>query len=324
MAPPALVYRLAADRRLRAGATARAALPVLCVGNPTVGGAGKTPTALALAEAALGMGLRPGFLTRGHGGTAGRNAPHLVDHGHDGAALVGDESLLLAKRAPTVVARDRAAGAALLRAEWCDLAIMDDGFQSARLHPDLALLVVDGRRAFGNRRVLPAGPLRASLAVQMDRASALLVVGEGEGARAAQALADVSGRPLYRARALSPNADAFHGLRCLAFSGIADGEKFVRALRAAGAEIVADERFPDHHPYTGEEARSLLQEADSLGLALVTTAKDQARMTGAGPGPVRGLAARALVLEHRLELEGDTARRLVEETLRLFQARPRS
>ncbi|WP_062013260.1 tetraacyldisaccharide 4'-kinase [Aureimonas sp. AU4] len=324
LALPALLYRTAADRRLRAGATAQAAIPVLCVGNPTVGGAGKTPTALALAEAALALGLRPGFLTRGHGGTAGRGAPHLVADGRDGAALIGDEPLLLAALAPTVVARDRGAGAATLRAEGCDLAIMDDGFQSARLHPDLALLVVDAHRALGNRRVLPAGPLRASLDLQLERASALLVAGEGEGTRAVEALGELAGRPVYRARSLAPNGEAFRGLRCLAFSGIADGEKFARALRGAGAEIVAEQRFPDHHPYTGEDARSLLQEADSLGLALVTTAKDRARMTGAGPGPVRGLAMRALVLEHRLEIGEDGARRLVDETLRRFQARPRS
>lgn len=315
LAPLAHLYALAADRPLRRGPAARVPVPVLCVGNFTVGGAGKTPAALALAQAARALGRTPGFLSRGHGGEGGGGEPILVDGRNHDARYVGDEPLLLAAQAPTVVARDRAAGAERLRAAGCDFVLMDDGFQSARLHPDLALLVVDGRRGIGNGRVVPAGPLRASLALQMRRAGAVLVVGDGAAGAHVARIAAETVHHVFRARSVTPNADTVRGLRCLAFSGIADGEKFAVSLRAAGAEIVSETRFPDHHAFSQAEARSLLQEADSLGVALVTTVKDRARLTGTVEGPLRALRERSLVLEHRLEIEEEGARRIVELTI---------
>lgn len=317
--PAAALYGAVSGRSMARGRRAEAGLAVICVGNFTVGGGGKTPTALALGRAALALGRRPGFLTRGHGGSGGEAV--LVDLARHDAARVGDEAMLLAALAPTAVAADRPAGARLLAQARCDLAIMDDGFQSARLRADLSLVVIDGGRGLGNGRVLPAGPLRAPLDRQLFHADMLLAIGEGRGLEQAAELAERAGRPLLRARSVAPNAPAFAEQRVLAFCGIADPGKFHRALREAGAEIVASTDFPDHHPFTPNEARALLAEADSLGLLLATTAKDHARLAFT-TGVRAALGGRALVLEQalRFEREGD-AGDLVTRALQNFAAR---
>ncbi|ALN72377.1 tetraacyldisaccharide 4'-kinase [Aureimonas sp. AU20] len=320
LALPALAYGTVARRNLERGARVQAPLAVICVGNPTVGGGGKTPTALALGRAALALGRKPGFLSRGHGGQAG--APLLVDPVRHAADLVGDEPMLLADLAPTVVGRDRAAGARLLAEAGCDLAIMDDGFQSARLRFDLALLVVDARRGLGNGRLLPAGPLRAPLDAQIAHADAWLLVGDTLPGGVLASRLGQSGLPIHRAATFAPNAAEFQGRRCLAFAGIADPEKFYASLRLAGAEIVATRSFPDHHAFTAENARDLLGEADSLGLDLVTTAKDKARFRSQDTGPMRGLNRLAKVLQAELRFaESDTGEALVRAALARFAER---
>ena len=179
LAPVGLVYGAIAARRMAAKG-AFAGVPVLCVGNFTLGGAGKTPTVMALARMLADTGERPFCLTRGYGGTL--TGPKLVDLHTDLAAQVGDEALLLAHVAPTVVARDRVAGAAFARAQGASLIIMDDGLQNASLAKDFSLAVIDARRGVGNRCIFPSGPLRAPLSAQLARTDALLVVGEGHGA----------------------------------------------------------------------------------------------------------------------------------------------
>lgn len=178
LAPLGQVYgAITLARMARAGG--RVGVPVICVGNPTLGGAGKTPVAIALLHHIAAQGGWPFALLRGHGGTA--QTPLLVDPaGHD-AGEVGDEALLLARHAPTVVAGgDRLGGALLAARLGASHIVMDDGFQNATLHKDASLLVVDGGFGLGNGRVFPAGPLRAPLAPQLARADALMVVGGGD------------------------------------------------------------------------------------------------------------------------------------------------
>lgn len=277
LSPFAAAYGAAARRRLDRGERAEAGLPVLCIGNFTVGGGGKTPTALALGRVALDMGLRPGFLSRGHGGT--RAGPLLVDPERHHAGEVGDEPMLLASVAPTAIAVDRKLGAALLRHEaGCDLLIMDDGFQSARLSVDYALLVVDAKRGLGNGAVLPAGPLRAPLPAQLRHADALLLVGSAPAGEAAVRGMAGGGRPVLAAR-LAPRApERLAGRRVFAFAGIAHPPKFYGTLRALGAEVARRQDFPDHHPFTAAEVANLVGLAEREGLVLVTTRKDAARL----------------------------------------------
>jgi tetraacyldisaccharide 4'-kinase len=176
LAPVASIYGAVAAARLRQTGE-RAGVPVLCVGNPTVGGSGKTPTALALARLLIDAGERPFLLSRGYGGRLA--GPVRVDPQHHRADDVGDEPRLLARGAPTVIARDRVAGARVARSAGAGVIVLDDGFQNPSLAKDLSILVIDGRRGIGNGRVFPAGPLRAPLAAQFDRAQAVLIIGEG-------------------------------------------------------------------------------------------------------------------------------------------------
>src|SRR5262245_23932686 len=202
LSPVAAVYGAVAARRL-GGAGQRAGVPVVCIGNPTVGGAGKTPLAIAVARMLAGAGERPVMLSRGYGGS--ERGPVRVDPARHGAAEVGDEPLLLARVAPTIVAADRVAGAAVARAAGASVIVMDDGFQNPSLAKDFSVLVVDGRRGIGNGRVIPAGPLRAPLGAQLDRAHAIVVVGAIERAASAVTQARARSLPVFTAR-LAPDA----------------------------------------------------------------------------------------------------------------------
>lgn len=279
LAPFAKCYGAVAGGRLGKAGHA-AGVPVICVGNPTVGGSGKTPTALAVARLLIAAGKRPFFLTRGYGGELA--GPILVDTAVHRAIDVGDEPLLLARAAPTVVARDRVAGAQAARAAGAEVIVMDDGFQNPSLAKDLSILVVDGRRGIGNGKVFPAGPLRAPLATQLDHAQVLLVVGENSGAAEPIAAAESRGLPVFHAR-LQPDPKALDAIAphpVFAFAGIGDPEKFFATLREARVDVRLRDSFPDHHVYRGAEILALMVRAEREGLILVTTEKDLMRLHG--------------------------------------------
>ncbi|HWP27288.1 MAG TPA: tetraacyldisaccharide 4'-kinase [Xanthobacteraceae bacterium] len=284
LAPLAVAYGALAGARLALPGRA-AGVPVICVGNFTVGGAGKTPTALAIGRLLIAAGRRPFFLSRGYGGRLA--GPVLVDAKHR-AADVGDEPLLLARIAPTIVARNRAAGAEAARLAGAEVIVMDDGFQNPSLVKDFSLLVVDGRRGVGNGSVLPAGPLRAPLASQLARAHAVLVVGAVSGAEPVVVAARSRGLPIFHGR-LVADAKALDRIRehkVFAFAGIADPDKFFATLEDARIDIQLRYAFPDHHPYRGADILALLARAEHEGLVLVTTEKDFVRLSGvpdAGP-----------------------------------------
>jgi tetraacyldisaccharide 4'-kinase len=277
LAPLAAIYGAVAGARM-AGAGARAGVPVICVGNFTLGGAGKTPTAIALAKLLIAEGAKPFFLARGYGGAL--PGPVRVNARHR-AAEVGDEPLLLARVAPTIVARDRARGAVAAVADGASIIVMDDGFQNPSLAKDFSLVVLDGERGIGNGRVFPAGPLRAPLDAQLARASALLVIGEASAA-AEPAIARAQGRglPVLHGR-LVPDPAALAmlaGKKVLAFAGIAHPEKFFATLAAGGIAAPVKRAFPDHHVFTRTEVDELLETARRDGMQLLTTEKDLARM----------------------------------------------
>jgi tetraacyldisaccharide 4'-kinase len=279
LSPLAALYGAVAAWRM-AGPARDADIPVICVGNPTLGGAGKTPTAIAMAKILDAAGRRPFMLSRGYGGTLA--GPVQVDSARHRATDVGDEPLLLARVAPSIVSRDRADGADAARAAGAGVVVMDDGFQSPGLKKDRSILVVDGRRGIGNGRVFPAGPLRAPLQRQFARAQALLVIGSGAAGEKIAAAAQAHGLPVFHGR-LEPDAAALAALTgrpVLAFAGIGDPEKFFATLREAAVEVRAAVAFPDHHRYRREEARDLIERAGREGLVAVTTEKDGARLAG--------------------------------------------
>jgi tetraacyldisaccharide 4'-kinase len=277
LSPIASVWGALAARRLRKPGEA-VGLPVVCVGNFTVGGAGKTPVALAVAALAEAGGHRPFFLSRGYGGSV--RGPVRVDPLHHGAGEVGDEPLLLARGFPVVVSRDRPAGARLCRDAGATLVVMDDGLQNPSLMKDLRLVVVDGAVGVGNGFCLPAGPLRAPMAAQWPLVDALVVVGSGAPGEALATDARRRGKPVLAVTIAPDEADlaSLRGRPLLAFAGIGRPAKFFDTLTAAGSEVRRAEAFADHHPYTSAEVESLLRQAESAGLTLVTTEKDAVRL----------------------------------------------
>jgi len=309
------IARRIMDKRVRKAVS----VPVICVGNFTVGGSGKTPTALALADAAIDRGLKPGFLSRGYGG--GVHHATVVDIEKDTARLVGDEPMLLAAKATTVVSPNRAEGADLLVGEGVDLIIMDDGFQSARLVFDQALLVVDAHRGVGNGCVFPAGPVRAPVVDQLRHADALIVVGEGDGADPMIRLAARAAKPIHLARFQPRNSAKFRDRNCLAFAAIGDPGKFYKTLENAHVRLARCRSFPDHHPFTEDEIKELLAEAELYGLDLITTGKDYVRLQ-AGHGRAAELVEKTSVLEIDLSFDSpDVPNVIIENALTAFKRR---
>ena len=243
LSPLAALYGAVAARRMRRPG-ADAGIPVICVGNYHVGGAGKTPTVLALAKLLRELDERPVVLSRGYGGRL--EGPVKVDRDRHSAADVGDEPLMMAASLPVVVSRDRAAGLALARAQDASVILMDDGFQNPSVAKNVSLIVIDAMRGVGNGRVIPAGPLRAPLSPQLARTDALVVVGEGSAA--AKIAADLAsrGKPVLSARLKPDQASlaALGGERVLAFAGIGDPARFFNTLRSSGVDVVRSRALP--------------------------------------------------------------------------------
>lgn len=272
LAPLGWIYgAVTAWRMGRTGISAN--IPVICIGNLTAGGAGKTPTVLQLAAALRARGERPFVVSRGYGGRLA--GPVRVDPDRMTAAECGDEPMLLARRVPVIVARDRLAGARLAKEEGATVVLLDDGLQNPRLSRDCTIAVVDAGQGFGNGFCLPAGPLRAPVARQMRHVDALLLIGNGPP----PALVD-GDRPLFRARIVpDPQAIArLAGRRLMAFAGIGRPEKFFLTLRENGLTVVETRAFADHHPFSDAEIAVLRHEAAAKGLTLVTTEKDAMRL----------------------------------------------
>jgi tetraacyldisaccharide 4'-kinase len=315
--PLGAVYGVVAGHRLqRRGFDA--GIPVLCVGNYHVGGAGKTPTVLALAKLLRDLGETPVVLSRGYGGRL--QGPIKVDCERHGADDVGDEPLMLARAVPVVVARDRIAGVALARSQGASVILMDDGFQNPAIAKDASLIVIDASRGLGNACVLPAGPLRAPLAPQLARTDALVVIGDGAAAEATAAAIVALDRPVLRAHLKPDDASvaSLSGKRVLAFAGIGDPDRFFRTLRASGIAVVLERAFADHHRFSEIEIETLIADAKREALTLVTTEKDMARLRNAERVPdwARAIVPFAVTLEFD---DGAQLRRFVTD--RLFKAR---
>lgn len=300
LTPLSALYGGVAASRMR-WRGARADVPVICLGNLTAGGGGKTPAALAVVQLLHAAHQRPFFLSRGYGGHLA--GPLRVNPNLHRAAEVGDEPLLLARLAPTIVARDRVAGAKLAIFAGASVIVMDDGFQNPSLTKDLSLLVVDGRRGIGNGRVIPAGPLRAPLEFQLEQARAVIVVGAAEGARLLLDQANRRGMTVFHAR-LEPDRAVLAAIgrrKVLAFAGIADTEKFFATLTEAGIDVAHRVAFADHHRYSTTDAGDLIAQAQAGNLLLLTTEKDLVRLTG--EPQLEQLASRSSALPVRLIIE---------------------
>ena len=317
--PVAWIYASIAGYRMKRASPPMIGCPVVCIGNLTVGGTGKTPTAIALAQAARAMGYTPGVVTRGYGGSHIR--PHLVDADHDTSRSVGDEPLLLARVAPTMVSQQRATAAQLLVDRGCDFILLDDGFQSRSVHFDLAVITLDARRGIGNGCVLPAGPLRARLVDQMRHCDVVIRIGQGDrGDRVVRAAARAA-KPVMHGWLKPANVRGISRKRVLAFAGIGDPQKFFDTLSTYGCTLAATRSFGDHHQFTEADAQALIEKADAEGLELVTTQKDHVRLSHR-EGALGQLRERTHVLPVSLEFDvkGD-ATRLIEQAVNAYEMR---
>ena len=268
-----LVARTTA-KRIAQGRPHDPGVPVICVGNASVGGTGKTPVVMYLVESFRRMGIEAVALSRGHGGR--EPGPVEVGRGHS-ALDVGDEALLLATVGPAWVARDRVEGAEAAVTMGARCIVMDDGHQNPSLEKSLSLLVVDAEIGFGNGRVVPAGPLREPAQAALSRADAVILMMPGPDYNPAPELVAEFGKlpviPAWLAARSGVPQGPLH-----AFAGIGRPDKFFDSVRRAGGEIVEQTAFADHHSYRPEELQMLALMAREVGATLITTDKDYVRL----------------------------------------------
>lgn len=294
LSPIASIYGAATARRM-ARPGWQAPVPVICCGNATAGGAGKTTVALDLGQRLANRGVAVHFLLRGYGGRL--KGPVRVDPMLHDSQAVGDEALLLAAERPAWISADRAAGAQAAIAAGAQTILMDDGLQNPSLLKDLSLLIIDGNFGFGNNRIIPAGPLREPVAVAAARCRAAVIIGEDETNAAALLPPRM---PVLRAHLRpGPEAELLAGQPVHAFCGIANPKKFFATLAEAGAVVAGRSAFADHYPFDAGDMRDILAEAEALRAIPVTTRKDFVRIPPA-------FRSRVTVVTIRLEWE-DTA-----------------
>ena len=279
LSPLGMVYAWATARRQKNASPTRVDIPVICIGNLNVGGTGKTPTTIAIAQMLTSRGIAVHIVSRGYGGSI--KAVTQVDPRVHTADETGDEPLLMAAFAPTWVANERVAGARAAQNAGADVILLDDGFQDPSLIKDLSIIVVDATRGFGNGRCLPAGPLREPVHVGLKRANAVISIGEPEAqSQFRERSADQLGRIAHITASLKPIEMGMPWAegRYLAFAGIGDPEKFFATLRGLGAPLVRTVALDDHQKLARPMIQRLMKEAQSMNAQLVTTEKDAARL----------------------------------------------
>jgi tetraacyldisaccharide 4'-kinase len=280
LTPLSWIWAGVTARRIARTVPQDAGLPVICVGNLTAGGTGKTPIVRELLRLLTAQGLVAHGLSRGYGGAL--KGVHRVDPATHTAADVGDEPLMLAHDYPIWISADRPAGASAARAAGAQAVVMDDGHQNPSLTKALSLVVVDGETRnnewpFGDGAVFPAGPMREPLAVGLARADAVVLLLPADlPAPDPELLALFGKTPVLVAR-LEPAAPPPPGPQ-VGFAGVGKPWKVERALTAAGCELRDFAPFPDHGAFDERTLRALQQRADDFGAGLVTTEKDWVRL----------------------------------------------
>ncbi|MEI8295411.1 MAG: tetraacyldisaccharide 4'-kinase [Alphaproteobacteria bacterium] len=265
LSPLGFLYGVVASIKQRVSRPQKLGVPVLCIGNAVLGGAGKTPTAIAIARMLQSSGHTPHILTRGYGRRS--RALLRVDPNLHNFADVGDEPLLLGSNAPTWVYHDRASAGKQAIAAGATILMMDDGYQNTQIVKDRHLLVVDAAQGIGNGKVFPAGPLREFLGAALLRADAIVMIGEGD------CRLPYDG-PVFRAHLVPQSTTFAANTEVVAFAGIGYPPKFQKTLEGIPLSIKQFVSFPDHHPYKARDIEPLL----AIGLPLITTEKDWLRL----------------------------------------------
>ncbi len=267
---PSCLYALATWVRIKLHKPQKVNVPVICIGNLTAGGSGKTPTATSIAQILKQNGKNPFFVSRGYGGTL-KNV--LVDVNLYSPQEVGDEPLLLAHRAPVVINSNRFEAAKLACENGADIIIMDDGFQNPTLFKDKSFLVIDGGVGLGNMLPIPAGPMREFFNQGIKRADAVIILGEDKH-NIKEKFANL---PIFYGEVVPIKPETTKS-QAIAFAGIGRPEKFYQSLKDCGINLINTFDFPDHHFYTRNELNELVQKAQTLDADLFTTAKDMVKI----------------------------------------------
>ncbi len=299
LSPLGLLYQYATLLNMTIKKPQKVNKPVICIGNLTAGGTGKTPVAISFANILQELDKKPFFVSRGYGGKL-HNI--VVDKNIHTPQDVGDEPLLLARQAPVVVNPNRFEGAKLAIKNGADIIVMDDGFQNPTLKKDLSFLVFDGEFGYGNGMCIPAGPLRESLASGLKRAQAIIIIGEDKH-NLANKFKDF---PIFKGH-IKPQIPTPEKEPIIAFAGIGRPEKFYNSLRLCGFKIYQTINFADHHQYKRDELLVLIEKAKKNKCMLYTTSKDFVKI----PSDIRGYFK---VLEITIQWED-------EEKLRHFLAK---
>ena len=271
--PFSLIFRLGTKIRNIISHTHKSSLPIICIGNIVVGGAGKTPVSLEIGKILIKAGYSPHYISKGYAGIIKTST--LVESWHSPQS-VGDESLLLSKVAPTWIGINRNESIELAANKGSDCIIMDDGFQNPTIHKDFSIIVINSSQEFGNKRVMPAGPLRESIKRGLSRTNLIIVIGE-ETDYLQKNIPDHI--PIISAKFNINNENKiFKGQKITAFAGIAYPEKFFTSLREQGAKIVKEITYPDHHIYDENDLLSLVETTNKTKSILVSTQKDFVRV----------------------------------------------
>ena len=275
LSPLGWLYGLATEVKLKATKAWASPVPVICVGNLITGGAGKTPVALDLAKRLQAKGRKVHFLSRGYGGH--EVGPLRVEPENHEFTRVGDEPLLLAAHAPTWVSRERRAGCMAAAKAGADIIIMDDGFQNPYIAKNFSIIVIDGGYGFGNAKLIPAGPLRETIAGGLARAQAVVVIGEDR--TGSRALLTSDGHSPISARLIpAPLPEDIKGKPVIAFTGIGRPDKFFETVSGLGCIVQEKIPFADHHPYSKVDIKNIREAAKKANARLLSTEKDAQRL----------------------------------------------
>lgn len=276
--PISFLYTLLYKLRVVLSIPYTSSLPIICVGNASLGGAGKTPTVLALASFLKQNKITPVILSRGYGGSI--KEPTLINPQHHHAAEVGDEPLLLARAAETWVSKNKKKGVKAIEARhakqdnYCIL--MDDGFQNPSVYKDINILVIDGKKGFGNGSVFPAGPLREPLEWALNRAHAFVILGVLD--KTLEPLLTSQQKPVFQASIIPACSQNISGKRYIAFCGLAYPDKFFDTLKENKVHLLQEVSFADHHLFSHQELEALKKEAQKQHAYLITSEKDWVRL----------------------------------------------
>ena len=273
--PISALYKIGHAINMNLQQTKSVEIPVICIGNMTAGGSGKTPTIIALHKLIIKHSLfkSPYFLSRGYGGSESNTRRIGV---HEDACMVGDEPLLLASHSNTIVSVNRYDGASLIYDLGSDCVLMDDGYQNQTLYKDISILVIDGKTGLGNKKLIPAGPLREPIAGALTRADAIIIIGIDKTNISSIIPKKI---PIFNASIKVPDDTALdQKQRYIAFAGIAHPRKFFDTLKAHNMNIIGFHEFADHHPYSNKDMVNLENEAKQVNARLITTEKDYQRI----------------------------------------------